>query len=242
MSPVVSEMTSLLSRFHRRIEEKSRDNSVPGVVIVALGDSVTAGLGIDDYFHEDVYHAQFKRMLERRYPRCIFSVINAGSDGQNATGGVAQFERDVPHHRPDLILVGFGLNDATQGTASVPSYAKALENLVSRAQETTEADMILLTPNMMPRYDNGNVPARWQHLTETFIRLQKEGCIAAYAACAREVGTRCRVAVADVYGAWEALELQGVDTTALLANGLNHPNAAGHRLASEVLFRVVETQ
>jgi len=47
------------------------------------------------------------------------------------------------------------------------------------------------------------------------------------------------VAVADVYARWETLETRGVDTTAMLLNGLNHPDEAGHQLAAETIMEVI---
>jgi lysophospholipase L1-like esterase len=232
--------TKSLARFHQRIAEKSRDNTAPSVLIVALGDSVTAGSAAEGvYLHQDVYHAQLKVLLERQYPQCVFSVINAGENGQSATGGIANLERDVLHHQPDLILIAYGLNDAVGEREGLPQYAIALETLIRRTREATQADLILLTPNMMPHYESSNIPDQWRHVTEKFIHLQKDGVLAAYANRMREVGQEHNVAIADIYAAWEELEARGVDTTAMLANGLNHPDAVGHRLAAEVIFQVI---
>jgi hypothetical protein len=55
----------MLERFHQRIHEKSTDRSAAPALIVALGDSVTQGIGgIDELYHDDVYHARLKRKLE----------------------------------------------------------------------------------------------------------------------------------------------------------------------------------
>lgn len=229
-----------LARFHRKV---AGGNNVvaPGVLIAALGDSVTFGSGAEDeVLGDDVYHAKLQRLLAKRYPRCNFSVLNAGENGQNAGGGLAQLEKSVLPLQPDLLLIGYGLNDATAGELDgLKAYASALETLIQRTRETTNADIILLTPNMMPRRDNDKIPERWRHVTQQFIRLQNDGILAAYAQCVREVGKRNDVFVADVYGAWEELEKRGVDTTALLANGLNHPDASGHEIAAGVLLQCI---
>jgi acyl-CoA thioesterase-1 len=233
--------TGLLDNFHLRIDAKTRDGSEPPVLIVALGDSVTSGAGLPGhYFHEEVYHAQLKRLLQLRYPTCRFSVINAGDDGRDAPSGVTRLERDVLHHQPDLLLVAYGLNDATaRGRKGIEQYGEALTSIVHRAREASAASVILLTPNMMPTRENLNVPLEYQGLGERFIRLQNEGVLAAYAEKVREIGGRHRVAVADIYRIWEDLCLDGVDTTAMLVNGLNHPDTEGHRLAAESIMSLI---
>jgi lysophospholipase L1-like esterase len=231
----------MLSHFHQRIAEKTQDNTARTIIIVTLGDSVTAGAAAEgEYLHEAVYHAQLQKQLEARYPQCLFSTINAGVSGENAANGLSRIERDVLPHQPDLVLIGFGLNDASAEREGLDNYATLLGALIQRTREETAADIILLTPNMMPRYASEKIPERWRHVTEQFIHLQSDGVLAAYAQCAREVGERNKVAVADIYALWEELETRGVDTTAMLANGLNHPDATGHRHAAEVIFKIIE--
>jgi len=239
---ITSPSPNLLTRFYQRIEEKTQDKSAPALLMIALGDSVTAGSGNEgEFLPDDVYHAHLKRLLENRYPLCIFNVINAGENGKSAGSGLAMLERDVLPHQPDLVLIGFALNDAAAGgLEGLNAYATALEILVKRTRENTRADIILLTPNMMLHYENNNIPARWKHVTERLLQVQNDGVLAEYAQRMREVGSQNGVAVADVYAAWEEMEKRGIDTTAMLANGLNHPNAAGHKLAAEVIFQAME--
>jgi lysophospholipase L1-like esterase len=230
---------NLVQRFQRRVDEKSQNSKAPTVVIVAFGDSVTAGATFDNrYLQDEVYHQQLRRLLEKQYPHCLFSVINAGIGGESATvGGMRLMERDVLHHKPDLLLIGFSLNDAAgRELEGIPDFKKALTALIERARQDTETDIVLLTPNMMPFYNNGKIPERWSHLEAQFIRLQTEGIMAAYAQAIREVGLQQSVPIADVYAAWEQLEAKGVATTEMLANGLNHPDAEGHRIAAQCVF------
>ena len=39
--------------------------------------------------------------------------------------------------------------------------------------------------------------------------------------------------------AWDDLARRGVDTTALLANGLNHPTAEAHRVPAELVMKLI---
>lgn len=234
--------SSLLPRFHYRIAEKARDISAAPVLIVALGDSVTQGAaGLNELLHEDVYHAHIKRNLQLRYPQSIFSVINAGVGGETAQGGLQRVDRDVVRHQPDLVLVAFGLNDAGGGGSDgITRYAEDIRSIVNRIRAECEADIILLTPNMMPTRESDAVPECYKHLTPAFIHLQNDGILATYARTLCEIGQDSHVAVADIYSAWTQLAASGIDTTAMLANGLNHPNAEGHRLAADVIMQVIK--
>lgn len=232
--------TKPLQHFHQRIAEKTASNSARTVIIAALGDSVTAGLaGENEFLHGQVYHGQLKTLLEERYPQCVFSVINAGDSGQNAGGGFQLLERDVLHLQPDLLLISFGLNDAHAGFDGLDTYAANLQAIIDRAREATAADLILLTPNMMPHHATDKIPERWRADCGKFISLQMDGVLAAYAERVREVGAKNNIPVADVYAAWEILEAAGCDTTAMLANGLNHPDARGHTIAADSLLALI---
>ena len=233
-----------LPQFHKKIAQASQENVKAPVVIAALGDSVTFGSGAEgEILGDDVYHSQLQHLLESQFPQCEFRVINAGKNGQNAAGGLEELENLVLPHNPDLVLIGYGLNDAAGGElAGLPQFSQALETLISRTREAADTDIILLTPNMMPHHENDKIPAKWRHVTELFLRLQKDGILAAYAQCVRDVGAKNNIAVADVYAAWEELESRGIDTTAMLANGLNHPDASGHRLTAKVLLQVILNQ
>ncbi len=226
--------------FHRRIEEKSKDRSAAPVLIVALGDSVTEGSTKINVIEPDiVYHEQLKRLFEKKYPRCTFCVINAGVGGENAAQGLKRVERDVIRHDPDLAIVGFCLNDACAGEFGIGSYRKNLSEIIRAIQTRTKADIVVLTPNWMPTRDNANIAEEHKGLTEKFIAIQTGGLLAKYAEAARQVAKECNVSVADVYAEWQKLSDSGADTTAMLANGLNHPDAGGHRIAAETIMKVI---
>ena len=103
----------------------------PPVTIAFLGDSVTQGCfecykkgnTIDTVFDgASGYSARLREMLQRIYPNVQLNVINAGISGDTAEGGEKRFARDVAPYSPDLVVVGFALNDSTRGEAGLPSY------------------------------------------------------------------------------------------------------------------------
>ena len=47
------------------------------------------------------------------------------------------------------------------------------------------------------------------------------------------------IPVADAYRRWEQMAAMGVDTTALLSNGINHPTAEMHDIFVDEIMRKV---
>lgn len=231
----------MLRWFHQRMAEKAADQSAAPILIVALGDSVTRGSTRDGVIeHDAVYHQQFKRLLETQFPTSIFSVINAGVDGESVSAGMARLDSDVVRHQPDLVLIAFGLNDVvSRGMEGLDEFAQTLTRMVRQIQSRTQADVILMTPNMMLSRSNQAVSPRWKAVEPRMMALQNDGVLAR---CARRIGEVARetcVPVVDVYAAWESLAAAGADTTALLANGLNHPTAEAHAIAARVLLKLI---
>lgn len=231
-----------MGRFHARILEKARDNGTAPVLVVALGDSVTQGCMDEGRMNfEAVYHHRVQRLLEARHPGTTFSVINAGIGGESAPGGLKRLDRDVIRHQPDLVIVGYGLNDSCAGDrAGLDAFRETLAALVGRIRRETQADALLLTPNMMAARDNAAVPERWKPAIGMFVSRQTTGVVAAYAQAIREVAEAGGAALADVYAKWEELEKSGVDVTLRLCNGINHPDAGMHDMVARVIMAAIE--
>ncbi len=228
-------------RFHERIAQKTADPAEPALLIVALGDSVTQGATTEGRFdYEAVYHNQLKRLLEERHPQATFSVINAGCNGEGLPGGIRRLDRDVIRHHPDLVLIAYGLNDATAGgERNLTRFRENLDSAISRIRAETPAEIVLLTPNWMATHDNDRVPQRWKDVIQNFVRTQQEGTLEEYAATIRSAAAAAKTALADIYAAWSSLAAQGIDITTLLANGINHPDATMHATAAQLIMEAI---
>jgi len=230
-----------MRRFFERINAKAEDASQAPILIVALGDSVTQGLlAFETLCPRGVYHACFQHELERRYPRTVFSTINAGVGGNTATQGLQRLERDVLHHQPDLLVVAFGLNDCPEGPAGEGEYRQSLERIILNTQEKTEADIVLLTPPWMAhRMNEARVHPEHLKYADRIISAQCAGYLDAYAEIVRELARKHGLVLADVHAAWGKLAAQGRDTDSLLSNGLNHPDEEGHKIMCDALLKAV---
>ena len=86
------------------------------VVVLALGDSLTAGYGLA---REDSFPQQLENSLvSSGYP---VTVINAGVSGDTSAGGLARLEWSIAEN-PQIVLLELGANDALRGLDPVQTY------------------------------------------------------------------------------------------------------------------------
>ena len=78
-------------------------------VIVALGDSLTAGLGVAP---DETYPARLQQMLDR--DGYNYRVVNAGASGDTTAGGRRRLAWALKQ-RPDVMIVALGANDGLRG-------------------------------------------------------------------------------------------------------------------------------
>jgi acyl-CoA thioesterase-1 len=113
-------------------------------VIVALGDSLTAGFGVAA---EEAWPALLENRLSREGYR--YRVVNAGVSGDTSAGGL----RRVPwvlRARPDIAIVALGANDGLRGQ-SVEALAANLTEIVERLR-AGGAQVLLAGMRVPPNY------------------------------------------------------------------------------------------
>jgi acyl-CoA thioesterase-1 len=96
--------------------------------IVAVGDSLTEGLGVEE---ESAYPALLEKKLEAvGYP---YRVINAGNSGETSSGTLARIKW-VLTLKPDIVILVIGANDGFRGIdpdlikANIQKIVKALRD------------------------------------------------------------------------------------------------------------------
>src|SRR4029453_6225780 len=95
--------------------------------IIFLGDSLTAGLGLDE---NEAYPAVIERELaEERTP---VQVINAGVSGDTSAGGLSRLGWLLGQH-PDIVVVALGANDGMRALP-IAETEKNLREIVRRAR------------------------------------------------------------------------------------------------------------
>jgi acyl-CoA thioesterase-1 len=99
--------------------EPSSDGAAPPALIktpavrgtiVAMGDSLTAGLGVAE---TDAYPARLQKKLADAGH--YFTVVNAGVSGETSSGALARIDWVISSLKPDLIILETGANDGLRG-------------------------------------------------------------------------------------------------------------------------------
>jgi acyl-CoA thioesterase-1 len=117
-------------------------------VIVAFGDSLTAGLGVPA---EQAYPAVLAAKLKAEgYP---YRVVNAGVSGDTTAGGLRRLDWAL-RLAPEIVIVELGTNDALRGQ-DLASVRANLDQIVGRFQAAGARVLIAgmrLPPNYGLRY------------------------------------------------------------------------------------------
>ncbi len=138
--------------------------AVPGAaesaerLIVAFGDSLTAGAGVPQ---NRSYPAQLEaRLRERGFP---YRVINAGISGETTAGGLSRVDR-ILKMRPQIVILELGANDGLRGS-DINLIRKNLDAIIDRLLKGKARVLLAgmkIPPNYGPEY------------TEAFARLYED--------------------------------------------------------------------
>lgn len=203
--------------------------------IVAFGNSITATRNTID------------QVFAQRLPSLLLAegikaeVINSGIPGSHTGSikdhdlfkikhGMDRFEADVLAHEPDLVIIGFGTNDAhidgsePDGKSRIPlkEYKRNLKFMIKELQ-SIGADVILIAPNGLrgkyPDYQN--------------VRL------AQYVEVIKKLSEKYNTGLVDNFRLFSDYYAQNTSGEELLLDGV-HPNDKGHALmADKLCFEIV---
>jgi len=190
------------------------------VKIVAFGDSITAGGNATE--PKLIFWQRYADALQQKYPRAKIEAINGATGGDRTGEGLARLPEKVLNQKPDLVLIGFGMNDHNIAGFGTPlaTFTNNLVTMIDRIRKETGAEIILYStfpPNPKWHYGSHNMEA--------------------YALATEQVAREKQCAFADVYHNWLAIESKKKPED-LLGNNINHPNDFGHGIYFEVLWRM----
>jgi len=100
-----------------------------GILIVAMGDSLTEGLGVDT---ADAYPAQLERKL--RAGGYDVTVVNAGVSGETSSGALSRVDW-VLRQQPDIVILATGGNDGLRGVETSVTD-KNIDQIVQKIQDS----------------------------------------------------------------------------------------------------------
>ncbi|MFT4763587.1 MAG: acyl-CoA thioesterase-1 [Oleispira sp.] len=113
--------------------------------ILVLGDSISAGFGIDKQLG---WVALLEKELEQQYPH--YALINASISGETTSGGANRLKSLLEKYQPSLIILELGGNDGLRGTP-IKLMTQNLTYMIKLSQESG-AKVLLLGMRIPPNY------------------------------------------------------------------------------------------
>jgi lysophospholipase L1-like esterase len=187
------------------------------ITLVFHGDSVPAG-----YFKTPVvetfnaYPHLLHVALKERFPNAVINVIITARGGEAAEAGAARFESDVLIHKPDVVLIDYGLNDRRLGLKE----AQTAWNLMITMAKRAGAKVVVLTPTP-------DTTAALNNVQDTLFKHVQQ---------IRRTALLNEVALVDSYRQFTRYADEHGSIEDLMAQ-TNHPNRKGHELVAAELVK-----
>lgn len=129
--------------------------ALPGVnrptkgTIVAVGDSLTAGLGVDESL-------AYPSLIEKRLAADghFFKVVNAGISGETSSGTLSRINWVISSLKPDMVILVTGANDGLRGIDS-KLLKQNLDRIIAILKEKNIRIILggmKMLPNLGPAY------------------------------------------------------------------------------------------
>lgn len=113
--------------------------------IVVLGDSISAGYGIEV---SQGWVALLQKKLDEK--GIGYVVHNESISGDTTAGGVARIDRALALHKPDVVIIELGANDGLRGLP--PKLIKSNLAEIGRRSQKAGAKVLLLAMKIPPSY------------------------------------------------------------------------------------------
>jgi lysophospholipase L1-like esterase len=182
--------------------------------IVAHGHSVPTGYLTNGVVNRwECYPFQSLKLIKEHFPYAVINVITTSIGGEQSEQGVSRIQSEVLTHRPDVLLIDYGLNDRSIG---IERTDKAWRKMLKEAK-AYGVKIILLTPT--------------PDLREDIFSL--DSSLAKHSHLIRNLAKEFNVALVDSYALFKDLAKE-VDLKGFMAQN-NHINEKGHLLVARVI-------
>ena len=190
-------------------------------IILTVGDSVTA---------QGVYQDFMQSILDTLYPGKGIRVVNAGTGGMKADGGITVLNAHLKKTGATVVTVMFGVNDTmwnpAQAEAKAKTFAENLSKIIDIAQKN-KVPVVLLRES---HFSHGKKAGPWiEQMNKTLETILAAG---------DKMAAERKVPVIDVLGAYrKALaEAWTSDPKYEFTPDVIHPIQPGHAaIAAEIL-------
>lgn len=120
--------------------------------VLVMGDSLSAGYGLSA---DEGWVPLMAQRIARSDPG--WSVINASISGETTAGGSARVVDEVLRHRPSVVVIALGANDALRGLP-LPEMRRNLARMIGASQHVGAKVLLVgmrMPPNLGAEYTRG---------------------------------------------------------------------------------------
>ena len=214
----------------REVKQETKRRKRADYLVVALGDSITAGQNIDP---DKRWTFRLQKLMHHRL-RANVNVVNAGVPGEIAPLGAKRVARDVLALKPNLAIIGYLINDGRifgpgldgqgQTLVTYDEYVGAMRAMVSQVRNARIPVLVYTCQPIQPNFF-GFEHANWATLQEIVLTAR----VLALQTMAKEND----VPLADSFT--KIAELS--DPSALYDPDHMHLNAEGNKLVAQIIFQ-----
>lgn len=204
----------LLPKFSQKLLTKK------SVKVVLYGDSISYGFDSTGIYElepkQPIWADLVRDSLGKRF-NIEVDFINASKSGENSDWALEHAEELVIKEQPDLVILGFGMNDRCTGE----EYRKKTEKLKNRVQEELPDTEFILIATSLPNTLLNTEPLNFYAYQNQYAKVLKPLC-----------GTGCVLAnIQDV----QRVIMDRKRYIDLAGNNINHPNDFFARIHGQII-------
>ncbi|GHV03123.1 hypothetical protein FACS1894211_15610 [Clostridia bacterium] len=180
---------------------------------VVIGDSISEGCSSSETFNHEPYTPPYGKLvkagLAARYGVNV-DLVNLSKGGEMSAYGAAQARIDaINAENPDLVIIGFGMNDgnSTAPRISAQAFCDNLETMIKKVKAANPDCSFILLHTYPPNPGFGNAYSVFD----------------GYMAKLTELAARENACVVDMFKVGRHM-LEQKRYAEISANGVNHPN------------------
>jgi len=180
--------------------------------LIVRGGSIAAGFGVA---------VGYVDILRTRLASACIEVINRSRHGDTSFDGVSTFDADIESHRPDMLVIHFGVEDAF----SCVYRSEFKENLVI----------------MVRRARLRSIPVILLSTSHIFDNRHEMNAVFMYYRTIREVALDLECRLMPLHIAWGGvLADTGLANAEFLQKDQRYPNERGHAVYADILAGALE--
>ncbi|WP_395315760.1 arylesterase [Variovorax sp. UC74_104] len=138
-------------------------------VILVLGDSLSAEYGLKR--GEGWVPLLEKRLAQQKVAA---TVVNASISGDTSSGGRARFAPLLTQHKPSLVVLELGANDALRGLPLADTESNLMQ--ITRAAQTAGAKVLIVGIQVPPNY-GGDYTRRFEAVFSKVAEATRSGLV-----------------------------------------------------------------